>query len=330
MKDTTPLRIAVLAYNGCMGLEIFGVTDMLLVANHVAHAMGRSTSSATQVSVVSVRGRNVKAAGGIIIEAHIPRGKFDLLIVPGLEVVQSTQWSAKLARLEAELAFIRKSFSRGTPVASICVGAFLLAEAGILQGRQATTAWIMAKDLAERYPSVRVSPDAMLIEDGAVITSGAMSATFDLALHLIKRTLGADIASATARIALLPKPRASQAPYVDAQLIAPSAASANTSFSSHVIQWLQKRMAEPYNLERLAQAFHVSPRTLMRRVKSETGHSPLTLLQQERVNQAKHLLQTTSWSLEKIVEAVGYSDTATFTRLFTREVGETPARYRRR
>lgn len=95
-------------------------------------------------------------------------------------------------------------------------------------------------------------------------------------------------------------------------------------------QWLNQRLQEPYSLPRLALVFHVSPRTLMRRVKAETGHSPLTLLQQARIARAKHLLQSTRWSIAKIVEAVGYTDVATFSRLFAREVGETPARYRAR
>ncbi|MFM7330267.1 MAG: GlxA family transcriptional regulator, partial [Brachymonas sp.] len=180
-----------------------------------------------------------------------------------------------------------------------------------------------------RYPAARVNPHAVLLEDGAILTSGAITATFDLALHLIKHTLGAEIASATARIALLPKARSSQAPYADAQLIAPQAQQTN-SFSSSVAQWLEKRLQEPYSLARLAQAFHVSPRTLMRRIKGETGHSPLTLLQQARIERAKQLLQSTSWSIARIVDAVGYTDIATFSRLFAREVGETPTRYRAR
>ena len=313
-----------------MGLEIFGVTDVLLVANLVAQAMAQSRSKVRaapfDVQVIGLQGRMVKAAGGIGVGVKRPRGRFDLLIVPGLEVSQTTQWTAKLAHLQAELAYIRRSFARGTPVASVCVGTYLLAEAGLLDGRQVTTAWIMAKDLARRYPQVHVSPDAILLEDGAIITTGAISSTFDLSLHLIKRTLGADVAIATARIALLPKPRASQAPYVDTQLIAPHL----PSFSASVAQWLERRITEPYDLERLAQAFHVSARTLLRRVKAETDHSPLVLLQVARVAKARQLLNTTAWSIPKIVEAVGYVDLSTFTRLFVRQVGETPARYRRR
>ncbi|MBS7806801.1 helix-turn-helix domain-containing protein [Variovorax sp. PCZ-1] len=330
MKPSPPLRIALLAYDGCMGIEIFGITDLLLVANHVAHAMRRSKSPAIEVHVVSLQGRSITAAGGITLGAQLARGKFDWLIVPGLEVVQGTQWPAKLARLQPELAYIQRSFARGTQIASVCVGSFLLGEAGLLQGRHATTAWIMARELAARYPQAKVNPHAVLLEDGAIITSGAITSTFDLALHLIKRTLGAEVASATARIALLPKPRSSQAQYADAQLIAPPPSSSTTSFASSVAQWLEKRLQEPYSLARLAQAFHVSPRTLMRRVKLETGHSPLTLLQQARIQEAKRLLTHTRWSIAKIVETVGYTDIATFSRLFAREVGETPARYRAR
>jgi transcriptional regulator GlxA family with amidase domain len=326
MTPAKPYRIDLLAYNGCMGLEIFGIADVLLVANHVALALGKAATAPLKVRVVSVQGRMVQAAGGIALGTQRPRGTVDLLIVPGLEVDQNTQWPVKLAGLQAELAHIRKSFARGIPVASVCVGSFLLGEAGLLEDRDVTTAWIMAEDLATRYPRARVNPCAVVLEDGAVTTTGAVSSTFDLALHLVKRTLGADVASATARLALLPKPRASQAPYVDEQLMAPRL----PSFSANVAQWLTLRMTEPYDLPRLAQVFHVSPRTLMRRVKAQTAHSPLVLLQQARVGKARHLLTSTSWSIQKIVESVGYSDLPTFTRLFVREVGETPARYRNR
>jgi transcriptional regulator GlxA family with amidase domain len=326
MTRPKPFRIALLAYDGCMGLEIFGITDVLLVANHVAQAMGKTEAAPLEVRVISMQGRMVRAAGGIALGTQRPSGAFDVLIVPGLEVTQSTQWPAKLVRLQPELAYIRKSFARGTQVASVCVGSFLLGEAGLLEGRHVTTAWIMAEDLASRYPLARVDPHAVVLVDGAVTTTGAISSTFDLALQLVRRTLGADVASATARIALLPKPRASQAPYVDAELIAPRL----PSFSASVAQWLAQRITEPYNLPRLAHAFHVSPRTLMRRVKAETAHSPLALLQQARVARARQLLNTTSWSIQRIVESVGYADLPTFSRLFVSQVGETPARFRSR
>lgn len=321
-----PRRIAILAYAGCMGTEIFGVADVLRIAGHIARALGHTGPAPFDVHVVGVRAGLVNAAGGIGIDAQRAAGRFDLLIVPGPDIGSRDEWDHKLAPLSEELTLIRRSFARGTPVASVCAGSFLLGEAGLLAGRRATTAWLLSRDLASRYGETEVDGDAVLVEDGAVITTGAISSTFDLALHIVKQTLGAKLATATARIALLPGPRASQAPYVDTDLIEPSL----PSFSQGVAQWLNLRLAAPYDLQRLALAFRVSARTMLRRVKAETGQSPLTLLQDARVDKAKRLLTGTTRSLARITEEVGYSDVATFSRLFARRVGETPARYRRR
>lgn len=326
MPRKTPLRVAILVYEGGLGTEIFGPLDALLIANRIARAFGNTGPEPFDVHLVAVTGRSVKVAGGISVGVTRPSGAFDLLIVPGLEIDRRVDWDVKLAILKPELAFIRKTFASGTPVASICVGAFLLGEAGLLSGRNVTTSWMFSSELARRYPTAHLSADAILVEDGAVITTGAVSSTFDLAIHIVKQAMGARLATATARIALLPSPRASQAPYVDTALIAHSL----PSFSQSVVQWLAARLAESYDLERVAQAFHVSSRTLLRRVKAETGESPLTLLQHARVDRAKQLLSTTTHSIARITEEVGYSDVATFSRLFARRVGETPARFRRR
>lgn len=325
-----PFRIAILAYQACMGTEIFAIADVLLIATHMARAMGKAVDTPFSLQVVGLTGNSVDVAGDITVGTKRPRGVYDLLIVPGLEVSQRGQWATRMKPLQRELAFIQKTFARGTPVASVCIGSFLLAEAGLLHGRKATTAWLFAKELATGYPTVQVSQDAVLIEDGAVTTTGAVSSAFDLAIHIAKRQLGAQVATATARVALLQSPRTSQLPYVDEALVAGVDASAKEGFSASVRQWLKLRLAAPYDLQRLAQAFHVSSRTMLRRVKAETGQSPLALLQQTRVESAKKLLSTTIQSVAAITEDVGYSDVATFSRLFARHAGETPAKYRRR
>lgn len=329
-----PFRIAILAYRSCMGTEIFAIADVLLIATHMANAMGKTMGKAAQapfvVQVVGLLGKSVDVAGGIAVGTKRPRGVYDLLIVPGLEVSQRGQSAARIKPLQHELTFIQKTFARGTPVASVCVGSFLLAEAGLLHGRKATTAWLFAKELASSYPTVQVRQDAVLIEDGAVTTTGAVSSAFDLAIHIVKRQLGAQVATATARVALLQNPRSSQLPYVDEALVARNTESMRESFSHHVKQWLSQRLAAPYDLEGLARAFNISSRTLLRRMKAETGQSPLTLLQHLRVDSARNLLSTTTHSVARITEDVGYSDVATFSRLFARQMGETPAKYRRR
>lgn len=319
-------RVAILTYPGCMAAQVFALSDVLGIAADIDAGLGQTRRLRFELQVIAMVGRSVKVAGGLALQTRRPQGTFDLLIVPGMETRRRQDWTAKLAPLGRELAFIRKTFAGGTPVASICVGAFLLGEAGLLNGRRVTTAWLFAADLAARYPAAQMNAEAILLEDGAVTTTAAVSSAFDLSLHLIKRHLGAAVATATARAALLPAQRASQSPYVDHSLLVPQL----PSFSQGLQQWFEARLAETYDLERVAQAFHISSRTLMRRVKAETGKSPLTLLQDARVAKAKQLLSGTDWPIARIVEAVGYTDTASFARLFSMRVGETPTKYRRR
>lgn len=320
------MRIAILAYDGCMGTEVFGVADVLRMAGHIGRALGGPPQVQFEVRVIGLGGRGVTLGGGIEIAVRRAGGKFDLLVVPGLEVSRRNEWPEKVGGLAREIEYIRKSFAQGTPVAAVCIGGFLLGEAGLLAGRKVTTSWLFAREMARRYPTARMHPESVLVVDGAVTTTGSLSAAFDLAIHIVKQTLGAEIATATARLGLLSGERASQLPYVDGAMIEARL----PTFSQGVRQWLDSRLAENYDLERLAQAFHVSARTLLRRVKAETGQSPLTMLQQARVEKAKQLLQGSNASLARIVEEVGYADVATFSRLFAAQVGETPAKYRRR
>lgn len=321
----TTTRIAILAYDGCMGMEIFGISDTLLVANRVAQALGEPPLF--EVSVVSLSGAEVKAAGGLRIgTARLPRKAPDLLVVPGMELSDRAHCLRPLTHLAPELAYIARSFARGTPVAALCVGAFLLGEAGLLDGRRATTSWLFAADLARRFPGAAVEPAKLLVEDGGVATTGSYSATFDLALQLIAKAASPKVRRAVARMTLLDDRRTSQAPYIDSRMLARPAG----TFGANVAAYLEQRLAQPYDLGAIASVFHVSARTLLRRFKLETGISPLAHLQQARIGKAKLLLESGSASVAQVTEQVGYGDVATFGTLFKRLVGHSPAEYRRR
>lgn len=326
--QTQAFRIGILVYEGCVASEVFALLDVLRIAGHIQKQGGLQAAPqglVPEVHVLGLAGPLVRVAGGVPLGVERPRGVWDLLVVPGPDISRLDDWGAVLARLAPEVAFIRKVFAKGSALAGVCVGSFVLAQAGVLHGRRATTAWVCAPQLAQRFPDVQVQADAVLVEDGAVLTTGAVTSAFDLALHLVKRLWGAGIASATARVALLPQMRASQSPYVDARLLGRRW----PPFAQGVAQWLETRLTEPFDLATLAQAFHVSPRTLLRRVKQQTGSTPLALLQRARVEQAQHLLRNSQQSLAQITQAVGYTDVATFSRLFAQQTGCTPATFRR-
>jgi transcriptional regulator GlxA family with amidase domain len=312
------LRVGVLAYPGCFASEVFGVPDLLTMAGHVA---GPDTPG-YQVSVVSPR-RRVTASGGASLDVR-PLREVDALVVPGFELRPGTDLDARLARLAPEIAAIRAQAAAGTAVVSLCIGAFLLAEAGLLDRRRATTSWLHAGELARRCPDADVRPERLVVTDTGVTTTAAFSAMYDFALDLIRRHDGARVARATARVALLDDARTSQTPYVDPRLLPQP----GREFSQQVMRRLDQNLAERYDLAALADAFRVSTRTLLRRFADETGHSPLAHLQASRVRRARHLLETTDRTVAAVATAVGYQDPGTFAALFARHTGQKPNTYR--
>lgn len=319
------MRVSILAYDGCLAAEIFGLADVLLIANRMARFRRPRDPEPFEVTVIGARGGSVEAAGGVALGVQAPPPACDLLVVPAFDLASLAELDRVLGALGPEIAFIARAARRG-PVAAVCGGAFLLGEAGLLAGRRATTAWAFAPELARRHPAGQVELDAMLVRDGPITTTGAFSAAHDLAQDLVRERAGEGLARALGKFTLLDGARSSQAPYLDARMLARP----REAFSQGVIRWLQHRLAEPYSLERLAGAFHVSSRTLLRRFKAETGRTPLEQLQDLRVGRAKQLLESTDLSLAQVAEQIGYLDLSTFARLFARKADLTPAAYRRR
>ncbi|MFF5973406.1 GlxA family transcriptional regulator [Streptomyces sp. NPDC012769] len=315
---TAALRVGVLAYPGCFASEVFGVPDLLTMAAHVAGP----EAPGYRVSIVSPR-RRVTASGGARLDVR-PLHEVDVLVVPGCELRPDTDLDACLARLAPETAAIRAQAAAGTAVVSLCVGAFLLSEAGLLDGRRATTSWLHAAELARRCPEADIRPEHLVVTDTGVTTTAAFSAMYDFALDLIRRHSGPRVARTTARVALVDDARTSQTPYVDARLL-PQPGGA---FSQRVMRRLDQHLAEPYDLTALADAFRVSTRTLLRRFADETGRSPLAHLQASRIRRARHLLETTDRTVAAVAAAVGYQDAGTFATLFARHTGHRPSAYR--
>jgi transcriptional regulator GlxA family with amidase domain len=316
-----PLRVGVLAFDGCFGAEVFGVVDVLTVANRVA-----AVTDGAEPFVVSVFAARLGQVTTASMTTLVPtaRGGADLLVVPGFDYLPGMDLDRLLGGWRAETALLRGSAARGTPIASVCGGAFLLGEAGLLDGRRATTTWLAAEALAERFPATTVVASEMLVEDGPITTVAAFSAALDLGLHLVRRYAGETVARRTARVALVPPGRDSQTPYVDRSMLGDRGG----SFAANVRTHLLAHLAEPYDLSALSRTFHVSTRTMLRRFGGETGETPLTFLQSARVARAQRLLESTDLAVAEVMRATGYQDARTFRQLFAERVGLGPAAYR--
>ncbi len=315
-----PLRIGVLAYPGCFASEVFGIPDVLAIASRVAAADGAPPPF--ECRIVSPRA-TVPASSGVPLPVR-PMSPVDLLVVPGFEAADPRGAAATVSGLAVELGVVRDHRARGLPLVSVCVGAFLLAEAGLLDGRRATTSWLFAAALARAYPAVRVCPEHLVVTDAGVTTAAAYSAMYDVALDLVARHCGSRVATLTARLTLLDATRTAQTPYVDDRLLA----TPGSGLAATASRWLEQHLHEPYDLDRLAAACQVSTRTLLRRFKEQTGTTPREHLTAARVRRARTLLEHTERPLGEVQRLVGYQDPGAFRSVFRRAVGLSPRDYR--
>jgi AraC family transcriptional activator FtrA len=243
----------------------------------------------------------------------------DTLIVPACANVHD--------RPPAELvAAVRAAHERGTRILSICSGAFVLAAAGVLDGRRAATHWMHAGELARRYPAVRVDPAVLYVEDDNVITSAGTAAGIDACLHLIRVDHGAAVAAEVARRIVTPPHReGGQAQYCRL----PSPLPAGPDWLAGLLDWIGERLHEPLVTADLARQANVSPRTLERRFTAALGMSPLRWLLQQRVRRAQQLLEISDQSIDWIAAACGFGTPASLRAHFARVVGVSPSAYRR-
>jgi transcriptional regulator GlxA family with amidase domain len=321
-------RIQILVYEGCMASEVMAIADLFHIANKLSlHRRPGEKGKLFSVELIGMRSVSVTTANGMHIDSRVT-GKSEgrLLIVPGLDFDNARAMLQRLTHLAPEIALIREAAQRGASIASICVGAFLLAEAGVLDGRKATTSWLLNGVLAKRYPKVKFDLNAMVTEDDGVFCAGAVTAAYDLGLKLIDRYADGDLAQMVAKVMLLEPNRRSQAPFVFTSL----EAQARDTLVAQACKWLHRHIGQHFSIDEVAAHFAVSPRTLLRRFREEIHDTPIGYLQKIRLEHAKALLETTHLSFVQIVDRAGYFDESAFRRLFKRHVGLTPIEYRKR
>jgi transcriptional regulator GlxA family with amidase domain len=229
------------------------------------------------------------------------------------------------AALPSELVdALREAARAGGRMVSLCSGAFALAEAGLLDGRRATTHWMHTADLAKRYPEVQVEDTVLYVDDGDVLTSAGMTAGLDLCLHLVRRDLGAYVAGQLARRMVV----AGHRPGRQAQFNDLSVPDSDDDTLAMAMDWAARNLDQPLTVDAMAKRAGMSNRTFFRKLQATTGLTPLKWLLNQRLSRAQSLLETTDLPIERVSEASGLGTAANLRRHFTTHVGITPTDHR--
>ncbi len=257
-------------------------------------------------------------------------GGFDLVVNAGLEAMEEADTiivPSSARRHDADettLDALRAAAAAGKRIASICTGAFILAQAGLLDGRTATTHWALADELRQAHPSVSVDPNVLFVDDGQVLTGAGSAAGIDLCLHLIRSDYGAAVANTQARAAVVtPVRQGGQAQFVETPLPPETG-----SPLAEARVWALGRLDRAISLDELAREANMSVRTLARRFTDETGMTPFQWLLQQRLHRARELLEASDLSVDQVARRSGFGTAESLRQHMTRHIGLTPSAYR--
>lgn len=324
MPPAPSLEVVVVLAEGCSSTSVTATLEMFESANFLQRASG-ADGQRFEVSLASMDGLPVNASGGIRLSPAVSLADAPpaaLVIVPGFlfRILEL------LPHLTAILPWLRQRHAEGSVIATLCTGAFVAAEAGLLDHRLATTHWYYADAFRQRYPLVNLQEHQTVTDHGGMLCSGGATASNDLLLHILERFAGKALAREFAKKLLIDSSRTDQSPYMV------------TSFNRrheddaiHRVQdWLHEHYRKPVHVQALADQFGFSLRHFIRRFKLATRQSPSQYLQNLRLEDAKLRLESSKMSFEQITYQVGYEDPNSFRRLFRDRVGVSPLDYRRK
>jgi transcriptional regulator GlxA family with amidase domain len=284
----------------------------------------RTDSGVPRAEVVVVRGEPgpLRSDGGVVLGVSAGLDvldRADIVIVPSWRVAQGDRPPAPL------LDALRRAAARGASMVGLCGGAFVLAAAGLLDGRRATTHWLFTDRLAAEYPEIRVDPRVLYVEDGNLFTSAGTAAGIDLCLHLVRSRFGAEIANTVARRMVVPAHRSGgQAQYIDA----PVAPVPDDDRVAQALDWALEHLDRPLAVGDLAARAFMSPRTFTRRMRASLGTTPLQWLLAHRLLLAQRLLETTDLPIEAVADRAGFGSVVAFRAQFRAAFDTSPRAYR--
>jgi transcriptional regulator GlxA family with amidase domain len=306
-------RIAVVLFPGFQLLDAAGPIAAFEIAGRFAGEAYAPEIMAAEPGLVA------SSSGAALAAAPLAEGPFDTLMVVGGQGVRTAIVGRSLTPwLQGEAVRARRT-------ASVCSGAYILAEAGLLDGRQATTHWDSSRDFARRYPQVDLQPDRIFVRDGPVWTSAGITAGIDLALALVAEDLGEAVARRTAQQLVVHQRR----PGGQSQFSALVELGGQSGRFAGLTAWMRERLAEPLTVERLAAQAAMSPRNFARAFAAETGLTPAKAVEQMRLDVARLRIEGTGEPVDHIAGSVGFGDPERMRRAFIRAFGQPPQALRR-
>lgn len=304
-------EVAVVIFPGFQLMDAAGPVAAFEIAE-------RLRPGAYRLSLLAPGGGEVASSSGLsLLAGSLQEGPFDTILVSGGDAARSLAAASEIVDWLAATPKRR--------IASVCSGAYLLAEAGLLDGRRATTHWASGDDFARRYPKVRLDAERIFIRDGDVWTSAGISAGVDLALALIEDDLGPEAARRTAQQLVVHHRR----PGGQSQFSALVELGGRTGRFEPLIAWMREHLAEPLTVERLADRAAMSPRHFARAFADETGTTPAKAVERLRVEVARAAVETSHAPLERIAETAGFGEPGRMRRAFLRAFGQPPQALRR-
>jgi transcriptional regulator GlxA family with amidase domain len=318
-------KVTILAMFNTMASSVAGPMDIFYQAGVMwNYFQGQKMTPFFHTEIVTTYGKPVKCLNGTRM---LPNGSIRDVDSTDLIVVSSILDIDKTMKYEGQVVdWLQGHYRRGAHIASICTGAFVLAETGLLDGKTATTHWGSAEEFRRRYPRVDLKSERLITDEGDLFCSGGMNAGTDLSLYLVEKYCGHEVGLQSSKTMISDIGRTLQTPYAIFQF--------QKDHNDRKVLAVQKLMEEnfdqDYPYEELAERFGMSRRTFERRFKTATGDTPLVYLQRVRVEAAKEMLETGNLSFEEISFRVGYEDTGAFRKVFLKQTGLRPREYQRR
>jgi len=324
------LNIAIVLLNNAYCSSISGLIDLLQIANAHSRRLPGSEENPFQWSLLSERaGEQVAVKGGIrlVSDGSLKSAdKYDLVYLPGVYYSGINHFDQWLKSQQSLHGLLRNLAKKNIKIAANCTATFLLAETGILNDKLATTTWWLEQQFRHRYPRVKLDANLALTRDSNIYCAGAMTAYNQLALRLVDEYASPEIAALCSKTMLISQGNLTQTPYQNLN----TTISTEDTLVAKAQYWLRNHMSTDVGFSQLAQELDVSQRTLIRRFKQATNTTPLSYLQNLRLEHTKVLLEQSPLSVTDIMVEVGYNDPSAFSRLFKQRIGLTPSVYRQR